>query len=183
MAALPLVLLASARPVGHTFALVQRVFTPSECVVTDLLAAPLAPYNYAGQYPPGDAFASLVQQLLAHETIVLATPVYWYAMSGLLKTFFDRLTDLTTFDKPLGRQLRGKRLFALCTGTDAALPPGFEVPFQRTARYFNMIVGNSLYYSQKYPLPAAEWLAARDAFRTLLLPFSPSPFDRPDSGR
>lgn len=170
MTALPLVILASARPAGHTAALVHRVFGPAECVVTDLLAAPLAPYTYTGQYPPDDAFAGLTQQLLTHETIVLATPVYWYAMSGLLKTFFDRLTDLTTLDKPLGRQLRDKRLAVLATGTDAALPPGFEVPFQRTARYFDMIFGSSLYSSQKHPLPAAEWVAARDAFRTLLLP-------------
>lgn len=170
MLALPLVLLASARPAGHTAALVRRVLAPSECVVTDLLAAPLAPYAYAGHYPPGDAFASLTQRLLAHETLVLATPVYWYAMSGLLKTFFDRLTDLTTLDKPLGRQLRGKRLFVLATGTDAALPPGFEEPFRRTARYFAMGFGGSLYCSQKYPLPAAEWLAAIAAFRTQLLP-------------
>lgn len=169
MPAPTLVLLASARPAGHTAALISRVFAPAECVVADLLATPLAPYTYTGRYPPGDAFASLTGLLLAHEAVVLATPVYWYTMSGLLKTFVDRLTDLTTLAKPLGRQLRGKRLFVLATGTDAALPPGFEEPFRRTAQYFDMVFGGSLYYSQKYPLPAAGWLAARAGFRTQVL--------------
>jgi len=170
MATPPLVLLASARSAGHTAALVRHVFAPPDCVVTDLLATPLAPYSYAGHYLPGDAFAGLTRQLLAHEIIVLATPVYWYAMSGLLKTFFDRLTDLTTNHKSLGRQLRGKRLFLLATGTDADLPPGFEEPFRRTARYFDMTFGGSLYYSQKYPLATPLWTEALRAFRAQLTP-------------
>jgi NAD(P)H-dependent FMN reductase len=169
MATLPLVLLASARPAGHTAALVRHVFAPTDCVVTDLRTMPLAPFSYAGLYPPDDAFADLTQLLLAHEAIVLATPVYWYAMSGLLKTFFDRLTDLTTSHKPLGRQLRGKHLLLLATGTDATLPLGFEEPFRRTAHYFDMSFGGSLYFSQKYPMASLAWTEALRAFRARLI--------------
>ena len=168
MDTLPLVLLASARSAGHTAALVRHVFNSPDYVVTDLLATSLAPYSYTGHYPPGDAFADLTQQLLAHKIIVLATPVYWYAMSGLLKTFFDRLTDLTTTHKSLGRQLQGKRLLLLATGTDANLPLGFEEPFRRTAHYFNMTFGGSLYSSQKYPLAAPAWTEALRTFRAQL---------------
>lgn len=166
--ALPLVLLASARPAGHTAALVHTVFSASGCVVLDLLAAPVAPYAYAGLYPDGDAFADLIHQILRHKTIVFATPVYWYAMSGLLKTFFDRLTDLVTTEKKLGRQLRGKRLFVLATGSDTALPPGFEEPFRLTARYFDMTFEGSLYYSQKQPPAPVALAAAVTAFRARL---------------
>ena len=162
-------LVASARPAGHTAALVRDVFVPpAASVVRDLLAAPLAPYSYAGAYPPGDAFAGLVEQVLRHEVLVLATPVYWYAMSGLLKTFFDRLTDLTTTDRARGRQLRGKRLLLLATGTDAALPPGFEEPFRLTACYLGMVYGGGLYRSQRHPLPGPAWAAACHAFRAQL---------------
>jgi putative NADPH-quinone reductase len=170
MPACPLVLLASARPAGHTAALVHSTLAPSNYVVLDLLAAPLAPYSYAATYPADDAFGSVVQQMLRHEVLVLATPVYWYAMSGLLKTFFDRLTDLVTTEKALGRQLRGKRLFVLASGTEATLPPGFEEPFRRTAHYFAMTFGGSLYYSQHHPLPPAEWAAASQAFCARLAP-------------
>ncbi|RZK62591.1 MAG: NADPH-dependent oxidoreductase [Hymenobacter sp.] len=158
MAPLPLVLLASARPAGDTAALVRALLSAEAHTLVNLLDAPLYPYSYAGTYPADDAFPALLQQVLQHDTIVLATPVYWYAMSGLLKTFFDRLTDLVTSTKPLGRQLRGKRLLVLATGSDAALPAGFEVPFQHTARYFAMVFGGCWYYSQKKP-PSSAALA------------------------
>jgi len=160
MPAVPLVLVSSARLAGDTAALVRTVFGTTACVVVNLLDAPLYSYNYAGAYPADDAFASIVEHVLRHQTIVLATPVYWYAMSGLLKTFFDRLTHLVTTAKPLGRQLRGKRLLVLATGSDATLPLGFEVPFQRTAQYFAMAYGGAWYYSQQEPLPdiaLAQW--------------------------
>ena len=45
-----------------------------------------------------------------YDTIIFATPVYWYSMSGTLKTFFDRLSDLLHYKKELGRQMRGKKM-------------------------------------------------------------------------
>ena len=36
-------------------------------------------------------------------TIIFVTPVYWYAMSGRMKVFFDRWTDLLKIDKDTGR--------------------------------------------------------------------------------
>ena len=164
----PLVLLASARSAGQTAAFVQQTFVAVDHQLLDLLAVPLYPYSYSGQYPPDDAFASIVHQVLAHKTLVVATPVYWYAMSGLLKTFFDRLTDLVTVAKPLGRQLRGKQLFLLAVGADDALPTGFETPFLLTAKYFGMQYGGSLYYSQKSPPTTASLAAAIQAFQATI---------------
>lgn len=66
-------------------------------------------------------------------------------MSGHLKVFFDRLTDLVTVDKPIGRKLAGKRMFLIAVGADAALPPGFEEPFRRTAAYFEMDFISTIY--------------------------------------
>ncbi len=37
-----------------------------------------------------DDMAGLMEKMLTADVIVLATPVYFYAMSGLLKTFIDR---------------------------------------------------------------------------------------------
>jgi hypothetical protein len=170
----PLVLLASARPFGNTAAFVQQVFPTADCVLLDLLAAPLYPYSYTGHYPPDDAFAGLIEQVLQHEILVVATPVYWYAMSGLLKTFFDRLTDLVTIAKPLGRQLRGKRLLLLAVGSDDKLPAGFEEPFYLTANYFDMRFEGSLYYSQKTPPTVANLEAAIQGFRAKLITSLPT---------
>lgn len=55
-----------------------------------------------------------------------------------MKVFFDRLTDMTENLKFLGKTLAGKDVWLIATGTEPALPDGFEVPFSRTAAYFGM---------------------------------------------
>jgi multimeric flavodoxin WrbA len=120
-------------------------------VLVDLLDSPVAPYSYAQAYPATDTFLQLADLLLRHPVILFATPVYWYSMSGLMKNFFDRLTDLTTTHKHLGRQLAGRQVFLLATGSDPELPTGFEVPFRLTATYFNMAFAGSFYQSTKQP--------------------------------
>jgi multimeric flavodoxin WrbA len=72
------------------------------------------------------------------ETIIFATPVYWYAMSGLMKVFFDRFTELLSTHKPLGKALKGKKIYLISTGSESELPPGFETPFKLTSEYFEM---------------------------------------------
>jgi multimeric flavodoxin WrbA len=83
------------------------------------------------------------------KNIVFATPVYWYAMSGVMKIFFDRLSDLISTSKPLGRGLAGKSVYLFSTGSELEMPDGFEVPFKRTAEYFDMNYVKSIYVSVK----------------------------------
>ncbi|WP_066504715.1 flavodoxin family protein [Rufibacter sp. DG15C] len=143
----PLILLASARKESDTAAFVQKVFQDTPHQVLDLLDYQVGPYRYENDYPAQDEFLKVVDQLLQHQVIVFATPVYWYAMRGHLKTFFDRLTDLVTVQKPLGRKLQGKSVFLIAVGADDSLPDGFEVPFKLTAKYLNMKFGSCLYAS------------------------------------
>ena len=103
-----------------------------------------------------DQYFILVDKLLLHETIVFATPVYWYAMSGLLKSFFDRFTDLVTIRKTLGRQLKGRKILVIAVGADEDLPAGFEVPFQRTANYLDMTYDGLVYHSTKHGCGASR---------------------------
>ncbi len=95
----------------------------------------------------GDDFRAVVDQMIHHRHIVFVTPVYWYAMSGLMKTLFDRFTDLlvTPSNRKTGRLLAGKDVWLLATGTDDALPPGFLEPFARTAAYFGMCWKSAFY--------------------------------------
>ncbi len=86
--------------------------------------------------------------MIGTNVVVFATPVYWYAMSGAMKAFFDRMTDLLETSKELGRQLKGKGFWLIASGTDLALPEGFEVPFARTAEYFgNQYRGSEYLYT------------------------------------
>lgn len=131
-----LVLLGSARSDGHTAAACTRfaqALLPSEIERVDLVTLNLAPFRYA--HASDDDVSFVISGMLAHHTIVFATFVYWYAMSGLMKTLFDRLSDILSDRDPArrGRRLAGRDVWLLATGTDASMPAGFEVPFARTA--------------------------------------------------
>ncbi|WP_238749045.1 flavodoxin family protein [Neolewinella maritima] len=134
-----LLLQASARSNGHTSRVVRHLADQLDCPVVDLLDHRIHPYDYAGNYPADDSFIALVRdRLLPVDRIILASPVYWYAMSGGMKTFLDRFTDLLTTHKELGRQLRGKQLAVLSCANDAEVNLGFYEPFRLTAAYLGM---------------------------------------------
>jgi multimeric flavodoxin WrbA len=143
----PLVILGSARKQGDTSKFVNKVFDQLDHTLIDLLDFSISPYDYSGNYPVTDDFFRLTDMLLQHRVIVFATPVYWYAMSGPMKTFFDRLTDLVTIKKQQGRELQGKYTWLIAVGTDPELPDGFEMPFKLTSGYLNMIYEGAIYYS------------------------------------
>jgi multimeric flavodoxin WrbA len=148
----PVILLASARKDSDTKVFLEEVFKNTDHKLVDLLDFSIQPYDYNNQYSAQDKFFTLIEEeILTHQSIVFATPVYWYAMSGLMKIFFDRLTDLVTIKKQLGRQLKGKSTFLLAVGTDEEMPAGFETPFKLTSAYLNMLYEGCIYYSTKNP--------------------------------
>ena len=55
-----------------------------------------------------------------------------------MKVFFDRLNELLSTHKPLGKALKGKRTYLISTGSESELPLGFETPFKLTSEYFEM---------------------------------------------
>ena len=67
-------------------------------------------YDYDNNYAESDQFLEIVDVMLQHDKIIFATPVYWYAMSSLMKTFFDRWSDLVRVEKPKGRAMAGANL-------------------------------------------------------------------------
>jgi multimeric flavodoxin WrbA len=130
---------------GNTAALTHAVFAPlPNAGLVNLNKLAIAPYDYQNRHDKDD-FLPLAEKLAAAKTIVFASPVYWYAMSAQMKTFFDRLTGLTRTHKDLGRALAGKSAFLIATGGSPAPPASFEPPFSETARYFNMRWGGMLY--------------------------------------
>ncbi|WP_266205660.1 flavodoxin family protein [Pontibacter kalidii] len=146
----PLVILASARRNSDTQLLACKLLAEQKYELINLLDFRVSPYTYAGKYETEDQFIGIARQLLQHEQVIFATPVYWYSMSGLLKNFFDRLTDLVTTQKELGRKMAGKKVHLLAVGSDEELPTGFEEPFRLTAAYFNM------HYTGCYYCPTAQ---------------------------
>ena len=156
-----LLISGSARGDGNTaltVAHLRRALELADDQIIDLQSCRLEPFRYAPP-PPADDFLGIVDRLLAHRHLIFATPVYWYAMSGLMKTFFDRLTDLLIdpAGRRLGRALAGRQMWLIATGTDPALPDGFTEPFARTADYFAMHWRGAFYVRvPKDPLPAGH---------------------------
>ncbi len=92
-------------------------------------------YEHRNQH---DDFLVVFQKLLQYDQIIFATPVYWYTMSAVMKTFFDRISDVLKIRKDLGRQLRGKRMMVISSSSDNKEYPGFDLPFSRSAEYLGM---------------------------------------------
>lgn len=154
---------ASARRDGHTARLLDAVLAGRPARRFDLGRLRVGDYAYGAA--PDDDFRAVAEAVAGADAVVLATPVYWYAMSGLLKRFFDRLTDLVTVHKPLGRRLAGRAVWVVASGSEPALPDGFEVPFQSTAAYFGMRYGGALYVPAREGRPlSAEQARRAEAF-------------------
>ncbi|PKP17780.1 MAG: FMN reductase [Bacteroidetes bacterium HGW-Bacteroidetes-23] len=78
-----------------------------------------------------------------YEILIFATPVYWYSMSGIMKVFFDRFTDLLDNHQELGRKLRTKKMAILSSSIGNNLGETFWIPFIETANYLGMnYIGN-----------------------------------------
>jgi multimeric flavodoxin WrbA len=72
-----------------------------------------------------------------HNPLIFATPVYWYSMSGRMKTFWDRVTDLFYHHKELSQGLRGKTAMVIASSSGGK-PDGFEMPLEKTFAYLKM---------------------------------------------
>ena len=145
-----LFLLGSSRGDGHAARLAREVYGQlvfahrADAEFIDISALNIGPYDYENANR-GDDFLPVAQKMFRADAIVFASPVYWYAMSGQMKIFFDRLTDLTDWFKPVGKRLAGRRMFAVSTGGDPEAPASFVHPFEDTASYFNMEWGGHLH--------------------------------------
>lgn len=139
-----LVLFGAVTSQGHTRQVVDEALQGIPHTFVDLGAKRIGYFDpeFKNQ---GDDFLAVAQLLASHDRIIFATPIYWYAMSGPMKVFFDRLTDLTSHHKELGKSLAGKQVFLVVTGASAHLPPGFEFPFEHTSAFFKMTYGGCLF--------------------------------------
>ena len=59
-------------------------------------------------------------------------------MSAIMKTFFDRISDLLTIDKDLGRRLRGKSVLFITSSEGNHLGDDFWIPIKATFNYLGM---------------------------------------------
>ncbi len=92
----------------------------------------------------GDGYESLLRKrLIPADGLIIATPLYWYGMSGALKTFFDRLFCYTSGSAPdsdtIVGGLTGKRVALLiaCEESYRGATIGLVTQFQELTRYLH----------------------------------------------
>ena len=133
-----IIIQGSSRNDGDTNRVVKILKENSGWDLVDLNDYEFSYYDYAHENA-GDDFIPLMKRAVEnYDTIIFATPVYWYSMSGILKVFFDRITDLLEIEKDLGRNLRGMNMAAISCSIGNNLGEFFWLPFSKTAEYLGM---------------------------------------------
>jgi len=138
------IVVGSARIKGNTEQLSQEVASRMSATLFNLSDYKICPFDYEFNHVIDD-FLLLMKKLLSFDRIILATPVYWYCASGVMKTFLDRFSDLLKANKALGRQLRGKATALIATGCDHIPAPCFEEAFKLSYAYLDMTYQGMLY--------------------------------------
>jgi len=133
-----IIIQGSSRSNGNTNKVVRLLMKELEFDVVDLSLKKIGYFDYEFKNQTDD-FLSIIKQIAdEYELIVFATPVYWYSMSGMMKTFFDRLSDCLRIEKETGRKLKGKNMAAISCGSDEIETEGFFTPFRKSAEYLGM---------------------------------------------
>ncbi len=128
----------SSRSKGNTSIIVSYIKERTGFDVVDLKSKRISAYDYESENR-NDDFIPLMKEIVdIYDIIIFATPVYWYAMSGDMKIFFDRITDCLKIEKEIGRKLRGKTMGMISCGSDQDLKDGFTMPFIESANYLGM---------------------------------------------
>ena len=133
-----IIIQASSRSNGNTKKVVSFIKEQTGFDVVDLNQKNIGHYDYEYNNQDDDFKPLLTSIVSNYDTIVFATPIYWYTMSGLLKVFFDRISDAIRIEKELGRQLRGMEMVVVSNSDGNQVFEGFTMPFEQSANYLGM---------------------------------------------
>ncbi len=128
----------SARSNGNTNKIVSFIQEKSGFEIIDLKSKNIGQYDYDFKNQEDDFIPTMKEIVEEFDTIIFATPVYWYCMSGMLKNFFDRIADCLKIEKEIGRKLRGKQMGLISCGSESKTIDGFSMPFRESAAYLGM---------------------------------------------
>jgi len=157
------IIFGSSRDHGNTRQLVDHLARRMESTTFNLAHYDISHYDYEHQNR-NDDFLPLMQKILNFDRFILASPVYWYAPSGIMKIFIDRLSDLITIEKELGRRLRHQHAALLASGCDLLAPACFEEMFYRTFQHLGLHYQGMLYCSCTDEIDFSQHLLAIDDF-------------------
>lgn len=164
------ILLGTSRNEGDTKKVAQQLVGRTNWDLINLNEYEFSYYDYDHENKDDDYLSLMRKVIDAYDTLIFATPVYWYSMSGIMKVFFDRITDLLTIEKNLGRKLRGKRMAVLSCSMGSNLGDQFWLPFIESADYLGMeyLGGVHTYPGEDNDLRLEEFIRKIDKKSALL---------------
>lgn len=87
-----------------------------------------------------DDMATLKEMMLSADIIILVSPVYWYQLSGKLKTFVDRFSDFINSDFSSDLAGKGLALASTHSGLNVMNSSNYlQLAMEATARFLGMI--------------------------------------------
>ena len=132
-------ILGSSNSSGDTYAIASYISEVTDIPIVDLLQINFSDFDYTFKNRDDDFFSLIEELINNYDIFILATPVYWYTMSAIMKRFLDRFSDLLKIHKETGVKLRGKKMAIVSCGSDRVLKEGFHMPFIETAKYLGMV--------------------------------------------
>jgi multimeric flavodoxin WrbA len=132
------IILGSSRKNGNTTKIVDEISKEHGIEVINLSDFNISYYDYESKNREDDFFPLIKGIIENYDTLIFATPIYWYNMSGIMKVFFDRFSDLIRIEKETGRKLRGKKIGVISNSHDDEIEESFYIPFKKTADYLGM---------------------------------------------
>jgi multimeric flavodoxin WrbA len=132
------IILGSSRKNGNTTKIVDEISKEHKIEVIDLSDYNISYYDYESKNREDDFFPLIKGIIEKYDTLIFATPIYWYNMSGIMKVFFDRFSDLIRIEKETGRKLRGKKIGVISNSHDNEIEESFYIPFKKSADYLGM---------------------------------------------
>jgi multimeric flavodoxin WrbA len=135
-------LFASSRRNGNTGQFLDRIARDLSLEIVDLSSQRISQYDYEHRNRDDD-FEPLMRRVLSFDKIILASPVYWYAVSPPMKIFLDRITDYLDLPDLLddGRRLRGKTGYVVATSIYDEVPKSFLGSLTDSFDYLGMRFG------------------------------------------
>lgn len=132
------IIVGSSRKNGNTTRIVSEISSQFNIEVVNLSDYVFSYYDYESKNRNDDFFELVKEIIEKYDTLIFATPVYWYSMSGIMKVFFDRFSDLIRIEKETGRKLRGKNMAVISNSHESEIDYDFYIPFKKSADYLGM---------------------------------------------
>ena len=88
---------------------------------------------------PDDGMKELIPMILTSKVVVLATPVYWFTVSGIMKNFMDRWYDFSDNKGKLNLEGKGIAVVTAHANPSASMSYPIFKMIEEGAKFCNMV--------------------------------------------